>query len=134
MNDAAELKRVTRQWREKAEEDFRSALILLRARDPRLAGTICFHAQQAVEKYIKARLVQCRIGFPKTHSVRQLVRFLPGEAPTDLSEAEQDLLTDYAVIVRYPGDEVRISLRDAEEALGIARRMRRQFRKMLAED
>ena len=33
------------------------------------ASTICFHAQQAVEKFLKAFLVFHNIDFPKTHDL-----------------------------------------------------------------
>lgn len=52
------------------------------------AETICFHAQQCVEKYIKALLVLCRVDFPKTHDIRRLVTILPPGVRPDLSVAE----------------------------------------------
>lgn len=132
MRDGRELRRVVGLWRRKADEDFKIALALLKTGDSTLTGGICFHVQQAVEKYIKASLVRNRIGFPKTHSIRELLPLLPVEDVPDIAEAEQDRLTDYAVMVRYPGEEERIRLREAEEALRIARRVRRFFRKKLA--
>lgn len=34
---------------------------------------VCFHCQQAVEKYLKAFLVKYQIEFPKTHSIMTLI-------------------------------------------------------------
>ena len=33
----------------------------------------CFHAQQCVEKYIKARLIEAETPFPKTHDLSALL-------------------------------------------------------------
>ena len=30
---------------------------------------VCFHAQQCIEKYLKAKLVEADIDFPKTHNL-----------------------------------------------------------------
>ncbi len=35
--------------------------------------TVCFHAQQCVEKYLKAVLVSEAIDFPKTHDLEELM-------------------------------------------------------------
>lgn len=51
MNDGV------REWVEKAEGDFCTALREYRARKNRNHDAVCFHAQQCVEKYLKkARL------------------------------------------------------------------------------
>lgn len=44
-----------------------------------LFETLCFHAQQAAEKAIKALLIAKKITFPKTHSIRMLLDLLPPE-------------------------------------------------------
>ena len=106
----------------------------MRAGQRTQADNICFHVQQAVEKYVKALLVQNRIGFPKTHSIRELIALLPASDVPNLEDAIQDRLTDYAVVVRYPGEEEQISLQEADESLRIARRVRTFFRKRLAEE
>lgn len=48
---------VTKEWVEKAENDFDSATILMRARTRRPLESICFHVQQCVEKYLKSLLI-----------------------------------------------------------------------------
>jgi HEPN domain-containing protein len=45
---------------------------------------VCFHAQQAVEKLLKALLVFAGVPFARTPDVIQLVQLLPG----DLAQAE----------------------------------------------
>ena len=64
---------------------------------------LCFEAQQAAEKAVKAVLVFRGIDFPKTHLIADLLVILScsGEAvPEELWRA--DLLSDYAVTTRYP--------------------------------
>lgn len=49
------MKQATREWVKKAENDFETAAALMR-RKKILGDSICFHCQQCVEKYLKARL------------------------------------------------------------------------------
>jgi HEPN domain-containing protein len=65
MPDAPE---PVRQWIKKAEGDLRSAQLLLAA-DPPEPDAVAFHAQQAVEKYLKAYLVHLGIDPPRTHDL-----------------------------------------------------------------
>ncbi len=121
---------VLRQWVQKAEEDLQSAAHLLKAkRIP--ASSVCFHAQQCVEKYIKALLVNHGIGFPKTHNIAVIIRLLPARARPELSADDQDRLTEYAVIIRYPGDSPLPTAAEARAAVRIARRVRSQVRRRL---
>lgn len=48
------MKPLTQEWVNKAEADFSSAQRELRARKNPNYDAACFHAQQCVEKYIKA--------------------------------------------------------------------------------
>jgi HEPN domain-containing protein len=50
------MKASAREWVEKAEEDFLAATALNRRRKKPLWNIVSFHVQQAVEKYLKARL------------------------------------------------------------------------------
>lgn len=65
-----------------------------------------FHAQQAVEKLIKAVLAARGIAFMKSHALSYLIGLIEEneiEAPKELSEA--DVLSPWAVEFRYEGDE-----------------------------
>jgi HEPN domain-containing protein len=65
-----------------------------------------FHAQQAVEKLIKAVLVARGVAFMKSHALSYLIGLVEEneiEAPKELSEA--DVLSPWAVEFRYEGDE-----------------------------
>lgn len=52
-----ELVQVVRLWVNKAENDLAAAALTLKAGRKAPADTVCFHAQQCVEKYVKALLV-----------------------------------------------------------------------------
>lgn len=61
------MKAATREWVDKAEADFAAALLLRRSRRKHSRDIVCFHLQQCVEKYFKARLEEAELWFPKTH-------------------------------------------------------------------
>jgi len=70
------MKPLTREWVEKAEGDFQVAAQIMRQRKQRVHDAACFHAQQAVEKYFKARLCEAGVAFPKTHDLVALLKLL----------------------------------------------------------
>ena len=77
-----------------------------------------FHAQQAVEKLIKAVLAARGVGFMKSHALSYLVGVVEDneiEAPEALSEA--DALSPWAVEFRYEGEEPPALDRSAALAL-----------------
>ncbi len=65
------MKPITREWVEKAEEDFRVARREQGAR-PAAHNAVCFHAQQCVEKYLKAFLQEHDLPFYRTHDLEAL--------------------------------------------------------------
>jgi hypothetical protein len=68
---------VIREWVNKAENDLKAAAQILKLGDECPTDTVCFHAQQCVEKYLKALLVSKGIAFPKIHDVEELVAKVP---------------------------------------------------------
>ena len=67
---------------------------------------IGFHAQQAIEKLIKAVLAARGVAFMKSHALSYLIGLVEEneiEAPEELSEA--DVLSPWAVEFRYEGEE-----------------------------
>ena len=81
----------------------------------------CFHAQQAAEKALKAAGVARGAWFPRTHDIAELISELRrgGVAVPDSLDIA-DILSDYAVETRYPG-EARVSEEECERATRIAR-------------
>jgi HEPN domain-containing protein len=95
---------LTQEWIDKAEGDFRTATREIHVtEDPSYDG-VCFHAQQCVEKYLKAKLQAAEIGFPKTHDLVLLLELCLPIAPSlDEFRSRLRLLSLAAVEIRYPG-------------------------------
>jgi HEPN domain-containing protein len=124
------MKPLAAEWIAKADADVRTARRELRARVEPNFDAVCFHAQQAAEKYLKAACVEAGIDFPRTHDVAALLALL---APSSLAlvglDEPANLLASCAVEVRYPG---RSSDReDAREALKAAEAIRSAARQNL---
>src|SRR5437870_10484135 len=101
------MKQLTREWVKKAEGDFMTAQREVRAKKWPNYDSACFHAQQCVEKYFKARLQEAAIDIPHTHDLVALLELaLPIEPLwVGLSSSAQQL-TQHAVKTRYPGSWV----------------------------
>jgi len=119
MNERIDLNAVVRAWIEKAEADHRTVRLLMASGKDCPADIVCFHAQQCVEKYLKALLCVKGVDFPKVHDIGELVALLPKGFPSILTEKDQDRLTEYAVDSRYPGPAREISFTEAVEAAKI---------------
>jgi len=106
------------EWLRYAASDLALARVPCEA--PIMWETLCFHAQQAAEKALKAVLIARAIEFPKTHSIGALLDLLPGElaAPQDVQNAAS--LTEYAVLSRYPGRPEPATEEEHHEALRLA--------------
>src|SRR5262245_16986340 len=97
------MKRQTRQWILKAEEDWEGACDLA-AKVPPLRDLVCFHCQQSAEKYLKALLQENGAAIPKTHDLRRLYKLLvPHDATLVLLRRVLLPLSRLAVEYRYPG-------------------------------
>jgi HEPN domain-containing protein len=122
--------RITREWVQKAEGDYDVVSLLLRSRKPSRYDPICFHAQQCVEKYLKARLVEAGIAFPKTHDLPAVLMLTaPVEPLWHVFMPELIALTKWAVLPRYPG--MQAANVDARNAVSTCRRFRQVVRQSL---
>jgi HEPN domain-containing protein len=84
-----------------------------------LYNQLCFHAQQCVEKAIKAVLIYKKIEFPPTHNIRVLLNLVAEkEIPDKIISAA--LLTEYAVESRYPSDVEEITDEEYQQAIELA--------------
>lgn len=94
---------------------------------------LCFHAQQAAEKAVKALLLDCDQDVPRTHSLTALLQEIPGSysIPGDVREAVD--LNDYAVQSRYPGDYCPVGEEEYNRAIVIAARVVDWVSALLAE-
>ncbi|MCX6584604.1 MAG: HEPN domain-containing protein [Candidatus Aminicenantes bacterium] len=88
-----------------------------------VTDAICFHSQQAVEKYLKAFLIFKKIDFDKSHKLEYLLE-LCIEKDNDFSQIDIGDLSFYAVEVRYPDDFYIPTEKEARESLEIARKVK----------
>ncbi len=99
------MKKITSEWVTKAEGDFAMLERESKARKNRSFDGICFHAQQCAEKYLKARLTETGIAFPKTHDLVTLLElYLPVEPAWEIFRVDLAFLSEFAVAFRYPGE------------------------------
>ncbi|MCD6576839.1 MAG: HEPN domain-containing protein [Anaerolineaceae bacterium] len=90
-----------RKFLELAMRD-RIALRVLRTDGDVADETIGFHAQQAVEKCLKAVLILYKIEYRRTHNLDELIDLLQENAlPLPPNLDDLDMLTPYAVLMRY---------------------------------
>jgi HEPN domain-containing protein len=121
------MKPSTLEWIAKAEDDWEAAQRSYRARKKPLYDVACFHSQQCIEKYLKARLNEDGTAFGKTHDlVKLLGLLLPGEPSWIALEPALLYLSDFAVRYRYPG--VSASKAEAKDALNDCRTVRQTIR------
>lgn len=107
-----------REWMNRAQSN------LVRARS-QIPGAyledLCFDAQQAAEKAIKAVMIARNIEFPYVHDLDQLLTLLEEtgqRVPDEIHRAEG--LTRYATAARYPGMERPVSEQEHAEAVAVA--------------
>jgi HEPN domain-containing protein len=120
----AALRQLVEQWLDKATADFEAAEQLC-GQSGRFRGIVAFHCQQAVEKYLKALLIQRQVEFPKTHDIAKLLdRVAAVDLATAQSLRDAEALTPFGVEARYPSDAPEVLPSGEAEAIGLARLVR----------
>jgi HEPN domain-containing protein len=114
----------------KAEGDYDVILLLLKSRKKTRFDQICFHSQQCIEKYLKGRLNEANIAFPKTHDLVAVLKLSqPIEPLWGVFAMPFRSVTDWAVLPRYPGSFATAA--QGKEAVKICRRFRKVARASL---
>jgi len=123
------MKRGTAQWVRKAEDDLGAVRVLVGSRPP-LRDQVCFHCQQAAEKYLKALLHDLGAAVPRTHNLKDLVNLLlPHDGTLRPLRRGLKSLTRFGVEYRYPGE--RATTRQMQSALRKAKQVRAEVRSRL---
>lgn len=126
MRELAEVK----EWIKKAENDFEGALALSRRRKHPLPDLVCFHCQQAAEKYLKAYLIFNEAAFPKTHDLILLLELcMQFDNTLEIHRELFEILNPYSVQFRYPGEEAHMN--EAKQAVKAMKAIRTIFSKLL---
>ena len=113
----------TRKWLKRAKSNLACTKVG-KVSPEILYEDLCFDAQQAVEKALKALCIRHGIVFRRTHDIAYLIEILEKgkvNVPEDIQRSK--LLTDYAVETRYPGDYPSVDEEAYKEALEIAERV-----------
>ncbi len=109
-----------RRWLRYATEDLLAAETLHQQQTPS-PRHICWLAQQAAEKSLKALLVFLQIEFPRTHDLDALCALVPERWTVRTKHPDLAELTEWSVEARYPGEWDDATSHDAREALTQAR-------------
>lgn len=107
------------RWMEYARTDLEAGYTLLR--DPNhFPRHVCYLAQQAAEKALKAILVFLDMKHPFTHDLDRLREMIPEGWRVKTTYPKLYALTIWAVETRYPAEMPDIVETDAREALQMA--------------
>jgi HEPN domain-containing protein len=102
-----------KNWLFRANEDVAVMDSLVKSGAEYYTSSICFHAQQASEKFLKAFLAYHDIDFPRTHDLDYLLLECQ-KLDKEAFQIDFKSLTDFGVSVRYPDD---FYIPDEKEAL-----------------
>lgn len=93
---------IVREWLEKADEDLNFAKSSL-LDGSEFYAQICFHFQQAAEKYLKTFIISRELPFNKVHDLVNLLKLCAGHDPT-LANLKEDCITLNSAYIetRYP--------------------------------
>lgn len=119
-----------KNWIFRANEDIAVITNLVDSGTEYYTSTICFHAQQAVEKFLKAFLVFHDIDFPKTHDLDFLLLECQ-KIDKEAFEIDLKSLTDFGVSTRYPDDFYIPEVKETLEYRDIALEIKKIFEKRL---
>lgn len=92
-------------WLRKAAEDGAVILALIALESPPYS-MVCYHAQQAAEKTLKAFLVSKGLNPPRTHDLVRLLSLCQGAGigPSEITD-DCEFLLRFAASSRYPGED-----------------------------
>jgi len=96
------MKAITREWLARAADDLAAARLLLTQAD--LTNVVAFHAQQAVEKVLKAAIEELHLGLVRTHSLTRLYELVRSRYPVVDDVDMLDRLEAVYIDTRYPGE------------------------------
>jgi len=113
-----------KNWFKRADEDLSLIEVLLKE-ESFFPNPICFHAEQAAEKYLKGFLAHHGLHVRKIHDLEVLVEDCKKINPS--FEAIQDnarFLNQFYIESRYPDDYIEFSSKDAKEAYVAAKNIK----------
>jgi len=130
------MKEETKKWLDYANENLQSANLLL---ENKLFNPCLQNVQQAVEKILKALLIESAIKLKKTHSIKELVAILANNGlKVEITEDECDLFDSIYLPSKYPLESVlpdfKPDLKICKQCIATAERVRHSVEKILSHD
>ncbi len=116
---------IVKEWFSKADEDFQFAEVNLKE-GRNFFPQICFHFQQAAEKYLKSLIIARELKFSKIHDLEHLLEAcLQNEEQLKKIKDECAFLDGFYVDTRYPVHwPVNYTRKEAEKAHKAALKIR----------
>jgi HEPN domain-containing protein len=113
----------------------RSNLELAKVTDNKLVyyEDLCFQAQQAVEKGLKALLIFYGVEPKKTHNLYVLLQELERQTKISDEIKQAIMLNNFAVQTRYPGDYVKIEKKEYEQIIVITEKCLKWIEEKISE-
>ncbi len=96
------MKKITEDWLNSAKSDL--LLIEKIIDDESISHLAAFHAQQAIEKSMKAIIEEFELGFLKTHNLETLYNKIANKISIDTNYDLLILLDQLYIDARYPGE------------------------------
>ena len=97
------MKKQVKNWILFADQDLKTAEIVIKDEYP-LTNIIAFHCQQAIEKYMKAFLVEKNFPIIRTHDLIKLNDMIRSIRDLGIDEKKMILLNEVYTETRYPSD------------------------------
>jgi HEPN domain-containing protein len=121
------MKPITRECVDRAEADYETAMLMRRSRKKHSRDVACFHLQQCAEEYLKGRLNEAGIAFPKSRGLKKLLALVATIEPLwDAFRPSLIAISDRAAECLYPGHAMMAA--EAKELLASTARIRKLAR------
>jgi len=130
------MKLITEEWLSRAKDDLDVAKEIIELEH--LTNMVAFHAQQAMEKILKAVVEEFEISFVRTHNLEMLVGTIESEVDLDLDMDFIKRLDEVYISARYPSDlgllpSGKPSIQDAKELYEFAENIHGEVKRLLKE-
>lgn len=129
-------KKIIQEWLKKADDDFGFAKTNLDDENTGYFDFICFHLQQAAEKYLKAFIIAKGLKLEKIHNLLTLRKTCARVNPK-FQDIHQEciFLNDFYIVSRYPVIwPVNITRQEAETAKEYADKIGNLVKQMLHDE
>jgi HEPN domain-containing protein len=97
------MKKQVEDWMLLADKDLSAAEIILKD-EYLLTNIVAFHCQQAIEKYLKAYLIEKNVPLVKTHDLIKLNDMINEIKNVGIDEEKLIIINEVYIESRYPGE------------------------------